>query len=374
MTITQITNDNSTRIRIGDRVSISPRGKRGIYCAEFSINGRHTRQSVKTSNLKIARQRAIQLEADLAGGEYAARAKPVAVAEAKKQYIDSMKAAGKAHKTILAYKAECETFAKFVHDQGARMLSQITPKNFLDYRAHRQTKLAAKTLYTRLIIIKTFFNWCCGDGQLLETNPLQRCKVSTPYASPKFSPSQLHVNSILNKAVNPRLTQYAVLAFTGLRVGELSMLRPCDVDLTAGWIRVVGREGWVPKTRQARKVPIHPRLRQFLQQYAATLKDSASRAYFFSDHIDGSRPINVRTINVDLQALAKSLCIPVSRKANGLVIHSLRHFFETVCVDSGAPQFVVDQWMGHRGQALMGRTYYGHTEEKSVLLMKQVTF
>jgi len=254
------------------------------------------------------------------------------------------------------------------------MLTQITPKLFLAYRAERKSALAEKTLYTRLMIVKTFVNWCCADGELLDNNPLSRCKVAMPYITPKFSPTPQQVNSILNKAVNPRLAQYAALAFTGLRVGELSMLRPCDVDLTAGWIRVVGREGWVPKTRQARKVPIHPRLRQILQQQVTTLKDSASRAYVFSDYIDGSRPINVRTINVDLQALAKSLGIPVSRKTNGLVIHSLRHFFETQAVDSGVPQFVVDQWMGHRGHALMGRTYYGQSDEKSVLLMKKVKF
>jgi integrase len=72
--------------------------------------------------------------------------------------------------------------------------------------------------------------------------------------------------------------------------------------------------------------------------------------------------------------LAKSLAIPVSRKNNGLVIHSLRHSFETQAVDSGVPQFVVDQWMGHRGDALMGSTYYGHSDEKSVNYMKKIAF
>ncbi len=162
--------------------------------------------------MKIARQRAIQLEADLASGEYAAPAKPVAIADAKKQYVDSMKAAGKAYKTILAYKAECETFVQFLHRNGAYQLTQISSKLFLAYRAERKSVLADKTLYTRLIIIKTFVNRCCGDGELLDNNPLSRCKVAMPYITPKFSPSQQQVNSILAKAVNPRLAQYAVLA------------------------------------------------------------------------------------------------------------------------------------------------------------------
>jgi integrase len=68
------------------------------------------------------------------------------------------------------------------------------------------------------------------------------------------------------------------------------------------------------------------------------------------------------------------LAIPVGRKPNGLVIHSLRHFFETRAVDSGVPQFVVDQWMGHAGHGLMGRTYYGFSDHKSLAFMQQVKF
>jgi integrase len=374
MTSTQIDNDKGTHIRIGDCVSIILRGKRGTYCADFQSNGRHIRRSLKTANMKIARQRAIKLEADLAGGEYTAPAKPVLVADAKQQFIAAMKAADRAKKTIIAYDSECEVFVEFHHSKGVRMLTQITPQHFLAYRAYRKTHLAQKTLYTRLIIIKTFLNWCCGGGALLDKNPFRQCKVARPYISPKFSPTLDQVNSILAKATNPRLAQFAALAFTGLRVGELSMLRPGDVDLTGGWIRVVGREGWKPKTREARKVPIHPRLQQILHQYAASLTNIAARAYFFSDQVDGNNPINVRTVNVALQALAKSLSVPVSRNKNGLVVHSLRHYFETQCVDSGVPQFIVDQWMGHRGNVLMGATYYGHSDEKSVQFMTQVKF
>jgi integrase len=152
------------------------------------------------------------------------------------------------------------------------------------------------------------------------------------------------------------------------------MLRPQDVDLRTGWIHVVGRDGWTPKTRRARKIPIHPRLKEILTEYVAILKKPPARTYFFSDKLNGSQPINLRTINVDLQAIAASVAIPVSRKDNGIVIHSLRHFFETQAVDSGVPQFVVDKWMGHGGAELMGRTYYGFNDQKSVEFMQQVKF
>ncbi len=51
------------RILVGERVYIYPRGKTKIYCADFWYDGKHHRRSLKTRNLKVARQKAIQLEA-----------------------------------------------------------------------------------------------------------------------------------------------------------------------------------------------------------------------------------------------------------------------------------------------------------------------
>jgi integrase len=374
MKLPQIENEREKRIRVGDRVTIFVRGKRGTYTADFWIHGQHRHRSLKTSNFKIARQRAILLECELATGEYTAQGKPVSTMDARQQYMASVRAAGRSRKTILAYEFETKSFVEFLSSSGVHLLTQITPKHFLAYRAQRQIHCEQKTVYTRLLIIKSFINWCSGAGALLKTNPLRVCKVAPPYVSPKFTPSLEQVNAILSVTTGARRIQCATLAFGGFRVTEMAMLRPEDVDLKSGWIRVVGRAGWVPKTRQARKVPIHPRLKDLLQTYTSSLHNLAERAYFFSDHGNGGRPINVREINVDLQILAKKLDIPIGRKANGLVIHSLRHYFETQCVDSGVPQFVVDAWMGHTGQAQMGRSYYGFTEEKSIRFMQQVRF
>jgi hypothetical protein len=44
------------------------RGKRRIWCADFWRDGQHCRQSLKTQNLKIARQRAQKVDNDLSLG------------------------------------------------------------------------------------------------------------------------------------------------------------------------------------------------------------------------------------------------------------------------------------------------------------------
>lgn len=62
--------DESRRIRVGDRVVIYPRGKRGIWCADFWWDGQHQRQSLKTHNKKTAIDRATKLAASLVDGSF----------------------------------------------------------------------------------------------------------------------------------------------------------------------------------------------------------------------------------------------------------------------------------------------------------------
>lgn len=368
----------SGRIPIGDLVTVYKRGKRGTYVADFWHAGQHKRRSLKTASLPHARRKALQLEAELAGGNYAAPPKPIDINAVVEEYLAVKKGEGLAQKSLTKYREWLESFQAFAADAGVANLRQVTPALFEKYRAFRRPSQADKSLYTGLVIVKSFFKWCAGPGQQLTLSPVAGCKVVKPYAAPKTVPTRKQVQAIVDAAAGAARAQYALLAYSGLRAGELQMLRPRDVDLVRGWVHVIGREGWVPKTRQARKVPIHPHLMRYLKEYAAALPKTP-RPYFFCEPPSrtfplGDRPVDLRDLNKDFQKLAKSLGCRVGRKDDGLVIHSLRHFFETRCVDSRVPQFLVDAWMGHAGHASMGRVYYGHSDGKSKRFMKRVRF
>jgi integrase len=361
------------RERIGDKVCITPRGKRRIWTAEFHFAGKHCHRSLKTTNLKIARQRAMALEVELVAGGYAAPRKPISLAKTIEEFIVTKKGEGRAHKTIVKYQSELNAFCDFQTRNGAHLLQQITPTLFEEYRAAYNENHAPKTTHVALMILKSLMKWAVLR-ELVAKNPLLSCKVIEPYAAPKLAPTLPDVNRLIEAAEGVRKTQIALLAFTGLRAGEARMLRPQDVDLQHGWIRIVGREGWIPKTRQARKIPIHPRLSAILGTMPKT-----SRPYFFCaapspKYPEGGHVISTKRLNEDFQKLAASLGLPIGRKREGLVIHSLRHFFETVGVNSGVPQFVVDAWMGHSSQSAMGRLYYGLTDEQSQAFIRQMKF
>src|SRR5438105_4791360 len=63
-----ITSINNERTSVGLRVSISPRGKKRIFVAEYHDRGQHRRKSLKTTIKKEAIRKAIELEHQLENG------------------------------------------------------------------------------------------------------------------------------------------------------------------------------------------------------------------------------------------------------------------------------------------------------------------
>ncbi len=125
------------------------------------------------------------------------------------------------------------------------------------------------TIYPRgkkktYFVVKQFVKWC-KQRKLLTNNPLEDYKLDKPAIDPKGGPNLEQVDRILEAAKEPRRTQYAMLAFTGMRSAEMQHLLRIDVDLKGNWVNIISRDGAETKTRESRKVPIHPRLRALLE-------------------------------------------------------------------------------------------------------------
>jgi integrase len=227
-------------------------------------------------------------------------------------------------------------------------------------------------MYAEGAIIKQFFRWA-KKRKIIHANPLEDVKLVKPRLAPKPGPSLSEINLILQRARGRFLAMLAIGAFTGMRSGDQQRLRPEDVDLKENWIHVVSRPGAETKTRQSRKVPIHPRLREIL---VALPKSSGPR--FFTakpspKYPEGGHQIDTKTLNVDFVSLLKKLDLPAGRD-NGYTIHSLRHSFETICVNACIPQRVVDAWLGHASDRSMAAVYYHLSDEESQKFMLMVPF
>lgn len=365
--------ETNDRIRVGDRVTIYKRGKSGIYHADFFHNDEHCRQSLKTRNKKTAVQRAVKLDGELIDGTFKKPPKSKTIASAIDDYLAYLKTEDRASKTIVRYRGELFGFRDFCHTEGVKRLTQIAPALFDRFRAEMKAKHKPKTLYHESMVIKQFLNWC-RTRRLIAENPLAEYRLEEPVQQPKPAPRLEEVWQVLAAAGPQIRVQLAVLAFTGIRSGELQRLRQEDVELDAGWIHVVSRKGAETKTRESRKVPIHPVLKELLQKHPP-----APGPWFFCAepsprYPDGDHHINPKKLNERFAKLAAQLELPVGRDEGGYTIHSLRHFFETFCVNAGIPQRVIDTWLGHRADKSMAAVYYSLGDEESQAFMRKVPF
>src|SRR4051812_2087676 len=83
--------DEPNRIRVGERITIFPRGTKKTWCADFWQDGVHRKVSLKTSNKKVAIERATKLAADLTGGAYRQAPPAITVKQAVEDYLTSLK-------------------------------------------------------------------------------------------------------------------------------------------------------------------------------------------------------------------------------------------------------------------------------------------
>jgi integrase len=362
--------DKNNRVRVSDRVVIYPRGKKGIYLAEFWYAGAHRRKSLKTANQKIARERALQIAADLSAGEYRSAPTPVTVEQVIRDFLATLPANRASAETIRRYGIVLDKVRVFLTKIGVNRLSQLTLHHVDRYRAERAAVCQPTSLHLESRLIKQVLRWA-HDRDLIRDNPLAKARYPRLPARTQACPTLVEVRRILAAACGPLRLQLLVLTYTGMRSGELRRLRREDVDLEHGWIYIRSRPGAETKTREDRKVPIHPTLRE------ALAGERSSGPWAFTDFRrrgePADDPINSPALNVGLKHVLKRLDLPIGRP-DGYVIHSFRHFFETHMVNAGVPQKVIDLWLGHRSDRSMGRVYFHLSDAESQRRMNSVSF
>lgn len=364
--------DNPNRIRVGDRITIFPRGKKRIWCADFFQDNVHRRVSLKTSNKKTAVERATKIAADLTHGEYRQPPRPTSMTQVVDEYITFLRTEDRARKTIVKYRGVLDLFMKFLARQRVLNIGQVTASHFDRFRSERKAIRHRKTVYSESVIVKQLLKWA-KSRKLIAENPLADIRLDKPPLEPKLGPSLDQVNAILRAADEPLKSLLAVLSFTGMRAGELQRLRQQDVDLENGWVHIVSRRGGETKTRKSRKVPIHPRLRAVLEALPKSPGQWLFTAAPSKKYPDGDHHINVKRLNEQFTRLVAKLGMPVGRE-HGFVIHSIRHFFETHTVNVGTPQRVIDTWLGHSSDKSMAAVYYRLRDEESQSFMEKVSF
>jgi integrase/recombinase XerD len=133
-----------------------------------------------------------------------------------------------------------------------------------------------------------------------------------------------------------------VLYGAGLRVSELTNLDVDDVDLSDGYLRVLGKGG------KEREVPIGRHARAALQAYLTRARPSMA-----GPRSRGAVFLNTRGGRLTRQSCAKLLGVHASAAGVGRRVspHDLRHSFATHLLEGGADVRVVQELLGHASVA-----------------------
>jgi len=169
-----------------------------------------------------------------------------------------------------------------------------------------------------------------------------------------FTEEQL--KQIIDGAEGQYRVLFALLAGTGMRIGEAAGLHVADLDLH-NCVIYVRRAVWngreqSPKTKNAiREIDIDPNLALLLKQYVGNKETGRVFAARNGSPISG---LNV--LKRVLHPLLKRLGIP---KAG---LHAFRHARVTMLRKRGTPDDLQKQWIGHSSLRTTDR--YSHTHEE----------
>ena len=176
---------------------------------------------------------------------------------------------GLAESSAKRYRAALDAFARHLRSRGIEFVNDVTLLVLEGYPAYRsrQEKRKVKTVYNDSLILKNAFKWGSKASRgLLPFNPATDWELKEPVTPKRPIYTEAEVVKLEAEArpwLRPIIT---VLAWTGLRIGELIELRWKDVDLTERVLHVRIREDWKPKGKRDRIVPIFPKVEAVLKQ------------------------------------------------------------------------------------------------------------
>jgi len=304
--------------------------KDGFWWLNYRINGKRHRESTGTRDRKLAEVKLKNLELKLFKGEMGIKSTPstrTPISQFIKRYIEYMQSNSPVdkHSDLARLRILQDFFAR----KGVRYPSQINPDLLDEFRTTVLAGRKPKTVKNYIALLKTALNKAV-EWNIIDHNPI--AKVKAPKIVKTFNLfTKKEIDKLIAKADEPLKTAIIILVNTGMRRGELFHLRWRDVDLKAGSIRVWPYEGFSPKGKQPRKIPISEGLNEILRKLS---KKKSPDDFVF-------RPFQSE------HRLYKRFAALVKELGMKGTLHDLRHTYASHLAMAGVPIPVIKELLGH---------------------------
>lgn len=248
--------------------------------------------------------------------------------------------------TIRAYVTDLGDFSSHLSESGKlnelsniHKIDQFHVRGFLAKGFGRLKKVSVGR---KLAALRSFFRFLVRE-RILTTNPAAGIRApKTDKPLPKALTADEMDRFFRNSDTGKRDGAiFELLYSSGLRVGELTSLKVHDLDLSNGWVRVIG------KGNKERYVPVGSRAVDALNAYlpVRAMLEMRNSPMFSKDALflnSRGRPLSSRSVARILKSCAVSAGL-----AKNVSPHAFRHSFATHMLYGGADLRSIQELLGH---------------------------
>lgn len=304
------------------------------------------------------------------GSSYSPRRRRIA--DLRDGYLKMLKDRERSPKTLEKYEFVLDGFVEWATAGGIPTVARFDERDFWAYSKWlTEQGCSRKTQYDRLIIIKQLFRWA-AKFKMIGANPVENLQLRKPSPTPQpcFAPEQVSV--LLEKASADERPIFATMAYAGLRFGEVRDLRWTDLlfEQAKGFL-VVQRGGSRDSTKsgRSRRIPMHPTLRQLLEELPRLDDRVFTRTRGTDDDVTRA-PIVERELLMSLKSLCRTCGFthPTQYK-----LHTFRHTFVSMCARNSVSYKYALEWVGHVSSDILD-LYYTMFDDTAATAMSTIEY
>lgn len=293
-----------------------------------------------------------------------------------KRYLAHGKAMGRKHADAMICGINRHWKPYFGEDACVEDLDRKQLDDFFFFLYHKKG-LKGSSVNKMISAGNKAFSYLFSNG-LISNNPMSGIDRYSPNAAKRGIPTETEVKALLALDWKNDVNKLAFKlgAFCGLRAGEISGLRVCDLDFDEDFIHI--RHSWsevdglkCPKNTDVRSLPAEHELLMELMAQARTNPNFSDMSFIFFSPVKPEQPYwPDYYADGFYEALAEIGVSEEERKDRNIVFHSLRHFCATV-LSQRADIKTVQAIMGHRTED-MTKHYSDHETQEKMDNMKRI--